>query len=114
MTQRWWLLLLLALLPVGAHGDNIARIDRLQSSALEQQAGQRAGLFSERRFESGDASVRVIGNGEWRVQPTPGISEPLLVFYHPYTARVTVSDEVRGGSRRQDMFSANLDPSTLR
>jgi len=110
MTQRWWLLLLLALLPVGAHGDNIARIDRLQSSALEQQAGQRAGLFSERRFESGDASVRVIGNGEWRVQPTPGISEPLLVFYHPYTARVTVSDEVRGGSRRQDMFSANLDP----
>ena len=30
MTQRWWsLLLLLALLPVGAHGENIARIDRL-------------------------------------------------------------------------------------
>ena len=115
MTQRWWwLLLLLALLPVGAHGENIARIDRLQSSALEQQAGQRAGLFSERRFEGGAGSVRVIGNGEWRIHPKPGVAEPLLVFYHPYTARVTVLDPAGTTPRRLDIFSPDLDPQYSR
>jgi diguanylate cyclase (GGDEF)-like protein len=114
MTQRWWLWLLLALLPAGAHGENIARIDRIQPLALEQQAGQRAGLFSERRFDSGAAGVRVIGNGQWRVYPRPGVSEPLLVLYHPYTARVTVQDATGGPARRQDMFSADLDPQYSR
>lgn len=114
MTQRWWVFLLLALLPVGALGENIARIDRLQPTALEQQAGQRAGLFSERRFDSGAAGVRVIGNGEWRVYPKPGVAEPLLVFYHPYTARVTVYDRTGGPSRRQDIFSPDLDPQYSR
>jgi diguanylate cyclase (GGDEF)-like protein len=114
MKQRWWLWLLLALLPAGAHGENIARIDRIQPLALEQQAGQRAGLFSERRFDSGAAGVRVIGNGQWRVYPRPGVSEPLLVLYHPYTARVTVQDVTGGPARRQDMFSADLDPQYSR
>ncbi|MBL8255120.1 diguanylate cyclase (GGDEF)-like protein [Pseudoxanthomonas japonensis] len=115
MKQRWWrLLLLLALLPAGAHGENIARIDRLQPVALEQQAGQRAGLFSERRFDSGDSGVRVLGNGEWRVQPAPGVSEPLLVFYHPYTASVSVRDRPGGVARRQDIFSRALDPQYSR
>ena len=114
MTQRWWLWLLLALLPAGAHGENIARIDRIQPLALEQQAGQRAGLFSQRRFDSGAAGVRVIGNGQWRVYPKPGVSEPLLVFYHPYTAHVTVQDHTGGPPRRQDMFSPDLDPQYSR
>ena len=115
MTQRWWsLLLLLALLPVGAHGENIARIDRLQPLALEQQAGQRAGLFSQRRFEGDAGDVRVIGNGTWRVHPTPGVAQPLLVFYHPYTARVTVQDGSGGPRRRQDIFSAELEPQYSR
>ncbi|WP_334178558.1 diguanylate cyclase [Pseudoxanthomonas sp.] len=114
MTQRWWLWLLLALLPAAAHGENIARIDRLQPLGLEQQAGQRAGLFSERRFEGGAAGARVIGNGDWLVQPAPGVTEPLLVFYHPYTASVTVRERPGGAARRQDIFSADLDPQYSR
>ncbi|MDZ4048458.1 MAG: diguanylate cyclase [Pseudoxanthomonas sp.] len=108
---RWILLLLLALLMVeGARGENIARIDRIQPQALEQQAGQRAGLFSERRFESGGASMRVIGNGAWRITPRPGVREPLLVFYHPYTARISVQEPPGATVRRQDIFSPDLDP----
>lgn len=108
---RWTLLLLLALLTVaGAQAENIVRIDRIQPQALEQQAGQRAGLFSERRFESGGASLRVIGNGEWRIAPSPDVREPLLVFYHPYTARVSVQDAPGRAVRRQDIFSPDLDP----
>ena len=114
MTQRWRLWLLLALLPANAHGENIARIDRLQPMALEQQAGQRAGLFSERRFEGGASGVRVIGNGEWWLQPKPGVPEPLLVFYHPYTASVTVRGLPDGAVRRQDIFSPDLDPQYSR
>lgn len=104
------LLLLLALLAAGARGENIVRVDRIQPQALEQQAGQRAGLFSERRFESGGASMRVIGNGEWRITPRRGVREPLLVFYHPYTARLSVQDPPGGKVRRQDIFSPHLDP----
>ncbi len=107
---RWMLLLLLALLAAGARGENIVRVDRIQPQALEQQAGQRAGLFSERRFESGGASMRVIGNGEWRITPRRGVREPLLVFYHPYTARLSVQDPPGGKVRRQDIFSPHLDP----
>lgn len=116
MKQGWWsLLLLLALLPASAaFGENIARIDRIQPLALEQQAGQRAGLFSERRFEGDDDGVRVIGNGQWRVQPRPGVAEPLLVIYHPYTARVTVLDTPDGAPRTQDLFRADLDPQYTR
>ena len=108
---RWILLLLLALLMAeGVRGENIARIDRIQPQALEQQAGQRAGLFSERRFESGGASMRVIGNGAWRITPPPGVREPLLVFYHPYTARISVQEPPGATVRRQDIFSPHLDP----
>lgn len=108
---RWILLLLLALLmAAGVRGENIARIDRIQPQALEQQAGQRAGLFSERRFESGGASMRVIGNGAWRITPRPGVREPLLVFYHPYTARISVQEPPGATVRRQDIFSPDLDP----
>ncbi|KAF1728852.1 hypothetical protein CSC76_03440 [Pseudoxanthomonas mexicana] len=108
---RWILLLLLALLMAeGVRGENIARIDRIQPQALEQQAGQRAGLFSERRFESGGASMRVIGNGAWRITPRPGVREPLLVFYHPYTARISVQAPPGAAVRRQDIFSPDLDP----
>ena len=108
---RWILLLLLALLMAeGVRGENIARIDRIQPQALEQQAGQRAGLFSERRFESGGASMRVIGNGAWRITPRPGVREPLLVFYHPYTARISVQEPPGATVRRQDIFSPDLDP----
>lgn len=116
MKQGWWsLLLLLALLPASAaFGENIARIDRIQPLALEQQAGQRAGLFSERRFEGDDDGVRVIGNGQWRVQPRPGVAEPLLVVYHPYTARVTVLDTPDGAPRTQDVFRQDLDPQYTR
>lgn len=108
---RWILLLLLALLMAeSVRGENIARIDRIQPQALEQQAGQRAGLFSERRFESGGASMRVIGNGAWRITPRPGVREPLLVFYHPYTARISVREPPGAAVRRQDIFSPDLDP----
>ena len=115
MTQRWGWLLLLALLPAGpARGENIARIDRLQPSTLEQQAGQRAGLFSERRFEGGGASARVIGNGQWRVYPRAGIADPLLVVYHPYNARVTVRAPGDATPRTQDLFQPTLDPQFSR
>ena len=115
MTQRWGWLLLLALLPAGpARGENIARIDRLQPSTLEQQAGQRAGLFSERRFEGGGASARVIGNGQWRVYPRAGIADPLLVVYHPYNARVTVHAPGDATPRTQDLFQPTLDPQFSR
>lgn len=115
MTQRWGWLLLLALLPAGpARGENIARIDRLQPSTLEQQAGQRAGLFSERRFEGGGASARVIGNGQWRVYPRAGIADPLLVVYHPYNARVTVRAPGDAMPRTQDLFQPTLDPQFSR
>ena len=116
MKQGWWsLLLVLALLPKAhAREGNIARIDRIQSVALEQQAGQRAGLFSERRFDAGGDVARVIGNGEWRLQPSPGVTEPLLVIHHPYSARVTVLDRPGGTPRVQDLFTRDLDPQYLR
>lgn len=115
MKQGWWsLLLLLALLPAAhAREGNIARIDRLQSAGPEQQAAQRAGLFSERRFDTGDAAARMLGNGEWRVQPDAGVDEPLLVIYHPYSARVTVRDGA-AAPRVQDLFARDLDPQFLR
>lgn len=114
MTQRWWCWLLLALLPAAAHGENIARIDHLQPSGLEQQAGQRAGLFLERRFDSGDATVRVIGNGHWRIHPRAGVADPLLVVYHPYNARVTVRAPGDAAPRTQDLFQPGLDPQYSR
>lgn len=116
MKQQWWpLLLLLALLPSAhAREGNIARIDRIQSLTLEQQAGQRAGLFSERRFDTGGEAARAIGNGQWRIQPQPGVAEPLLVVYHPYTARVTVLDAPGATPRVQDLFARDLDPQYTR
>ncbi len=108
----WWVLLGVALMqPVMAQESGITRIDRILPATAAQQSGQTAGLFSERRFvESTAGDAPVLGNGEWRVQPVAGIDTPLLLIYHPYSARVTVLDRAGGMPVSQSVFDAHLDP----
>lgn len=113
----WWILLGMVLTQsVMAQESGIARVDRILPVVAAQQADQTAGLFSEREFESradADASARalpVLGNGEWRLQPKGGMESPLLVVYHPYSARVTVLTRPGGVPVSHRLFDPDLDP----
>jgi diguanylate cyclase (GGDEF)-like protein len=90
------------------------RVDRIQPLVAAQPASQNAGLFSERRFDDSREGPKVIGNGEWRVEPAQSLHEPLLLIHHPYNARVTVLTEPGGQPLTQDLFDADLDPQYSR
>ncbi|HYM85297.1 MAG TPA: hypothetical protein VET30_01040, partial [Pseudoxanthomonas sp.] len=86
MNGKWGLAVLccLLVLPLARAGEGgIARIDPLPASAPIAST-QTEGLFAEREFDSQAAPPTVIGNGDWRLQPAPGIEQPLLLVYHPY------------------------------
>jgi len=120
MKLGWvWILLGTALTqPAVAHEGGIARVDPILPAVATQQAGQTAGLFSERDFDrvlADDADTpmpgpHVLGNGEWRLQPRGGIESPLLVVYHPYSARVTVLTRPGGAPVSHRLFDPDLDP----
>src|SRR5687768_16991838 len=104
------------------------RADRIQPLTAAPAASQQAGLFSEPRFDRNEGSAledsalaeqrpvegtpkegmpeepTVIGNGEWRVEPTQSPLEPLLLIHHPYAARITVLTAPGGEPITQTLF----------
>nr|WP_295379063.1 diguanylate cyclase [Pseudoxanthomonas sp.] len=123
MRLGWWWILLGTVLtqPVVAQESGIVRVDRILPVVAAQQADQSAGLFSEREFQvrdgrTGSADLapmpgpHVLGNGEWRLQPADGLESPLLVVYHPYSARVTVLTRPGGTPVSHRLFDPDLDP----
>ena len=113
---RQWLMAaavgVLALGPVHAREQGILRIDPLPSSP--RQAAQSAGIFAEHEFTHDPATPSALGNGRWRVKPSAGIEQPLLLVYHPYSARVTVEGAAGARPRVQTLFSSDLDPQYSR
>lgn len=114
---KWGLLLALGVcalaLPVAyAQQGGIARIDPLPASG--QAAAQTAGIFHERDFKADPAVPSVVGNGTWRLQPLGGIEQPLLLVYHPYSARVSVRLSPGAAPLTQTLFDRDLDPQYSR
>lgn len=98
-----------------ARDGGIARIDPLPPSMPGQTATQSAGIFAERHFTTDSAPPpSVVGNGEWRLQPEAGIEQPLLLIYHPYSARVTVQASPGAPPITQTLFDRGLDPQYSR
>ncbi|MEO6519703.1 MAG: diguanylate cyclase [Pseudoxanthomonas sp.] len=98
--------------PAGAQEHGILRIDPLPSTGA--QAAQSAGIFSGRDFSRNPSRPSVLGNGRWRVQPAAGIEQPLLLVYHPYSARVTVQGAAGTTPSSQTLFDRELDPQYSR
>jgi diguanylate cyclase (GGDEF)-like protein len=48
------------------------------------------------------------------VQPAPGIEQPLLLVYHPYSARITVDGPGVAAPMTQTLFDRDLDPQYSR
>ncbi len=110
---QWLLCGALAVAPALA-AQNIARVDPLPAPAAGQGVRQNAGLFAEREFVVDTAAPSVIGNGDWRLQPAPGVPQPLLLVYHPYSARVTVQTSPDAAPITQTLFDRDLDPQYSR
>ena len=107
------LLWLGTLQPALAWEGTSVRVEQVQHPASTQPASKNAGLFSERRFDLAPGDPKVIGNGQWRVEPAQSVPEPLLLIHHPYNARVTVT-AAGGQPLTQSLFGANLDPQYSR
>jgi diguanylate cyclase (GGDEF)-like protein len=115
MIKRWLLVMVgcaLALPAAHAQQGGIARIDPLPASG--QAATQTAGIFHERDFKADPAVPSVVGNGTWRLQPVGGIEQPLLLVYHPYSARVSVRLSPGAAPLTQTLFDRGLDPQYSR
>ena len=115
MIKRWLLLTMmgcaLALSSGHAQSGGVVRIDSLPT---DHAATQTAGIFHERDFNADPAVPTVIGNGAWRLQPVGGIEQPLLLVYHPYSARVSVRLAPDAAPLTQTLFDRNLDPQYSR
>jgi hypothetical protein len=113
MIKRWLLLAMvgcaLALPVAHAQEGGIARIDPLPATG--QTA---AGIFHERDFKADPAVPSAIGNGAWRLQPAVGLEQPLLLVYHPYSARVSVRLAPDAMPIVQTLFDRDLDPQYSR
>ncbi len=112
MIKRWlWVVgwCVAALSSAQAQQSGIARID-----AVPPAAGQTAGIFAERDFIADPAAPSVIGNGEWRLQPAAALDRPLLLVYHPYSARVSVRGPGLPAPATQTLFDRDLDPQYSR
>jgi len=99
------------------------RVDRIQPLTAAQPASQNAGLFSQRRFDASEEGLlnagpskepKVIGNGEWRIEPAQSLPEPLLLIHYPYSARITVLTAPGGKPVTRSLFDADLDPQYSR
>ena len=114
MIKRWLLTMMgcaLALSSAHAQQGGIARIDPLPA---DHAAAQTAGIFHERDFKADPAVPTVIGNGAWRLRPAGGIEQPLLLVYHPYSARVSVRLAPDAAPLTQTLFDRDLDPQYSR
>jgi len=114
---KWWLLLAMlgcayALPAAHAQQGGIARIEPLPAPG--QAASQTAGIFQERVFKADPGVSSVIGNGSWRLQPVGGLEQPLLLVYHPYSARVGVRLSPGAVPLTRSLFDRNLDPQYSR
>ena len=113
---KWLLLAMgwcaLALPSAHAQERGITRIDPLPVPG--QAASQKAGIFAERDFTTDPGAPSVIGNGAWRLQPVAGLEQPLLLVYHPYSARVSVGLSPGAAPLTQTLFDRNLDPQYSR
>ncbi|MEO8365259.1 MAG: diguanylate cyclase [Pseudoxanthomonas sp.] len=114
---KGWLLLAMtgcALgLPVAhAQQSGITRIEPLPVAA--HAATQTEGIFQERDFIANPAAPSVIGNGAWRLQPVGELEQPLLLVYHPYSARVSVTLAPGTPPLTQTLFDRGLDPQYSR
>lgn len=116
MIKRWLLPgmlgCVLALPAAHAQQGGIARIDPLPATG--RAAAQTAGIFHERDFKADPAVPSVVGNGSWRLQPAGGIEQPLLLVYHPYSARVSVRLAPGAAPLTQTLFDRDLDPQYSR
>ena len=117
MSKRWLLLglawCMAALCSAQAQESGIVRIDPLAADA-KPVAEQHAGIFAERDFIADPQQPSVIGNGQWRLQPAAGIDQPLLLVYHPYSARVSVQAPGLAAPNVQTLFDRDLDPQYSR
>ena len=114
---RHWLLWALTgwaagCLPAQAAAGGILRLE--QVAPAQPVSAQHAGIFAEREFVADPAKPSVIGNGQWRLQPVAGIEQPLLLVYHPYSARISVGGEADGSApsmpfSTQTLFDRDLD-----
>lgn len=107
---RWALAVFLcaALLPAAHAQGGILRIEPLPGAA-GPATSQNAGLFAEKDFTANPSSLSVVGNGAWRVQAASGIEQPLLLVYHPYSARITVDGPGVAAPITQTLFDRDLD-----
>lgn len=112
---RWVLAVLLcvAMLPSAHAQGGILRIKPLPGTAAPATAKD-TGLFAEKDFTANPSLPSVVGNGAWRVQPAPGIEQPLLLVYHPYSARITVDGPGVAAPMTQTLFDRDLDPQYSR
>lgn len=112
---RWALAVLLcaAMIPAAHAQGGILRIEPLPGAA-GPATSQNAGLFAEKDFRVPPSSSSVVGNGVWRVQPAAGIEQPLLLVYHPYSARITVDGPGIAAPMAQTLFDRDLDPQYSR
>ena len=112
---RWVLAVFLcvAILPSAHAQGGILRIKPLPGTAAPATA-QNTGLFAERDFTANPSLPSVVANGTWRVQPAPGIEQPLLLVYHPYSARITVDGPGVAAPMTQTLFDRDLDPQYSR
>ena len=116
MTITKWLLAFLlgvATLPSAHAQSGIVRIEPIPATA-DASPAQNAGLFAERDFVADPALPSVIGNGDWQLQPVAGIEQPLLLVYHPYSARITVEGPGVVTPSTQTLFDRDLDPQYSR
>ncbi|RZA37038.1 MAG: diguanylate cyclase [Lysobacteraceae bacterium] len=111
---RWIfaMLLCLAAVPPSKAQGGIVRIEPVPAN--EASEAQNAGLFAEQDFVADPASPSVIGNGTWRLQPVAGLEQPLLLVYHPYSARVRVEGAGVAAPMQQTLFDRHLDPQYSR
>jgi diguanylate cyclase (GGDEF)-like protein len=117
MSKRWLLMgtwCLAMVFSAHAHAEGIVRIDPLAANDDSAAAEQHAGIFAERDFIANPNKPSVIGNGRWRLQSVAGIEQPLLLVYHPYSARVSVQGPGLAAPVTQTLFDRDLDPQYSR
>ncbi len=108
--------IVLCLLAVTAGAAEIERLQRLPDvPAAPMPTPAAVGSLPADAFEAVDDVHRLAsdadGRGWWRLQPgpMPG-NEPLLLVYHPYSARVTVMAPPDYRPLTQSLFDRSLDP----
>ena len=116
MIRQWLLAMtwcLATLSAAHAQESGIVHIEPVASGAVPS-AKQNAGIFAERDFARDPAKPSVVGNGQWQLQPAAGMEQPLLLVYHPYSARVSVQGASEATPVSQSLFDRDLDPQYSR